>query len=109
MDGIDKELAFLSHELENLSEYKERNEGLVDTAMEFVSDPEKFWNRAATPVKKLVQQFLFPGGIAYDFETGFGTIEKIDSYLLINKISGKTAENTSLVAPTRIELVTSGL
>lgn len=109
MDGVDKELALLNQELENLSEYKERNEGLVDTAMEFISDPEKFWNRAATPVKKLVQQFLFPSGIAYDFETGFGTLEKIDSYLLINKISGKTAENTNLVAATRIELVTLGL
>lgn len=55
---------------------------------------------AATPVKKLVQQFLFPHGIIYDFETGFGTIENIDFHLLINKIGGKSAENINLVGMT---------
>lgn len=109
MQSADKELFELNRELETLSEYKNQNETLVDTAMEFISDPEKFWNRSATPVKKLIQQFLFPHGIFYDFETGYGTHENLDSHLLIHKIAGKSGENINLVAATRIELVTLGL
>lgn len=109
MDGANRELETLKNELETLSEYKTQNEDLIDTAMDSISDPEKFWNRSATPVKKLVQQFLFPHGIVYDFETGFGTHEILDSHLLINKIGGKSAEKVNLVALTGIEPVTSGL
>ena len=57
----------------------------------------------------MVQQFIAPNGIPYSAGTGFGTTKDIESYLLINKIGGKSAEKVDLVAPTRIELVTSGL
>lgn len=77
--------------------------------MKFITEPEKFWNEGSTPVKRLIQQFIVPNGIPYDFETGFGTIDNIQSYLLISEIGGKSAEKIDLVAPTRIELVTSSL
>ena len=57
----------------------------------------------------MVQQFIAPNGIPYSAGTGLGTTKDIESYLLINKIGGKSAEKVDLVAPTRIELVTSGL
>ncbi len=46
---------------------------------------------------------LFPNGIAYDFETGFGTIEKIKSYPLIDELSKNNAEKTDLVIPAGFE------
>lgn len=109
MQSVDKDLFELNRELETLSDYKDKNEVLVDTAMEFMTDPEKFWNKSATPVKKLIQQFLFPHGIFYDFETGYGTHENLDSHLLIHKIAGKSGDKINLVAGARIELATSGL
>ena len=60
-------------------------------------------------IKKDIQKLLFPHGIEYDFETGFGTVQKPETYLLINKLSEKSAKNTKMVVATRIELVTSGL
>lgn len=109
MAAAERELLELEGELEELTLDKDSSEKLIDTAMEFIENPEKFWNHASTPVKKLVQQFIAPNGLPYDFETGFRTPEGIESYLLIKKIGGKSAENTGLVAATRIELVTSGL
>ena len=57
----------------------------------------------------MIQQLLFPNGIPYDFETGFGTAHQIESYLLIKKIADKSAKYSNLVAATGIEPVTLGL
>jgi hypothetical protein len=65
--------------------------------MSFIKTPDIFWNRANTKIRQVVQLLLFPNGIVYDFETGFGTAEKIKSYLLIEKIADKTAKNSDLV------------
>lgn len=109
MDTVEAEIFDLERELERLNEYKEQNESLIDNAMEFIEDPERFWSRSSTPVKRLVQQFLIPDGIPYDYETGYGTLRDIESYLLIKEIAQKGDKNPNLVAPTRLELVTSGL
>lgn len=77
--------------------------------MDFVKDPKNYWNRASPQVKKVIQKFLFPNGIPYDFKTGYGTAETIQSYLLIQKMTDKSAANTNMVAPTGFEPVTLGL
>ena len=105
----EKELRALQRELAELEDYKENYKKIVDNAMQFITNPEIFWNQSETPVKRMVQQFIAPNGIPYSAGTGFGTTKDIESYLLINKIGGKSAEKVDLVAPTRIELVTSGL
>lgn len=104
-----KKLSDRRDDLEELEQYKDGNESLVDNAMEFIENPESFWNHAFTPVKKLVQQFIAPEGIPYDFETGYGTMRDIESYLLITKIAPKGDSNIHLVAATGIEPVTLGL
>ena len=106
---IDQELAQLNKDLEELTLYMDESETIIDKAMQFISDPDIFWNRSSTGVKRLIQLFLFPNGIKYDFSTGFGTIEMIESHLLIKKMTDKSVNNSNLVAPTRIELVTLGL
>jgi site-specific DNA recombinase len=108
-DAAESELFELRREFEELSMHKESSEKLVDNAMEFIENPEKFWNHATTPVKKLIQQFIAPNGLPYDFETGFRTPDGIESYLLIRKITPKGDLNTNLVAATGIEPVTLGL
>lgn len=77
--------------------------------MLFITNPEIFWNQSETPVKRMVQQFIAPNGIPYGAGTGFGTTKDIESYLLINKIGGRSAEKVDLVALTGIEPVTLGL
>ena len=60
-------------------------------------------------IQKRVQRTIFPQGLAYDFEKGFGTIHLNDSYLLISKIAPKGDLELNLVAATGIEPVTLGL
>ena len=66
-------------------------------------------SRAPLQIQKAVQHTLFPHGLAYDFENGFGTIELNESYLLLQKIASEDANDSSVVAGARFELATSGL
>lgn len=109
VNAVTSRLVGLESDLKELKKYKEENQSIIDNAMEFIENPESFWNHASTPVKKLVQRFIAPEGIPYDFETGYGTIRNIESYLLIQKIAPKGDLNMHLVAATGIEPVTLGL
>lgn len=57
----------------------------------------------------MVQHCLFPNGVKYDFETGFGTHKKPIYDLLIKEIARKGDSKTIMVAATGIEPVTSSL
>ena len=105
----EKELRELQRELAELDDYKENYKKIIDNAMQFIENPEIFWNQSDTPVKRMIQQFIAPKGIPYSAGTGFGTTQDIESYLLISKIGGKSAEKVDLVAATGIEPVTSSL
>jgi len=96
-------------DLEVATQYLEVNESIVDNAMQFITNPELFWNRSSTSVKQMIQLLLFPNGVVYDFETGYGTFEKLDSYLLLQKMTDKSVKVSDLVAATGIEPVTSSL
>lgn len=74
-----------------------------------MSNPAQFWNLAPIEVKRRIQDAVLPEGLVYGCKTGFGTPKLAESYLLIKKIASEEAENPSLVAATRIELVTLGL
>jgi site-specific DNA recombinase len=106
---IDEKIAGLMSEKIEMDQYVNEKEQVVDEAMEFITSPDIFWNRASTKSRQAIQALLFPSGILYDFETGFGTSHDIQSYLLIKKIASGEAKNSDLVAATRLELVTPGL
>ena len=106
---IDGRIANLENDLSEAKEYMRVNEEVIDNAMLFIDEPAEFWNRTNTSVKQMVQLLLFPDGVEYDFETGFGTDVKTESHLLIKKIADKSAKNSDLVAATGIEPVTSSL
>lgn len=106
---IDSEIAGYMQKKVEADEYADRKEQIVDNAMLFMSNPSEFWNRAPLQVQKSIQRILFPNGLSYDFETGFGTIELNESYLLIQKLAPEGAKNSNVVAEARFELATPGL
>lgn len=94
---IDAKLDILEDERVEVDHYVKIREQIVDDAMSFITTPDIFWNRASTRSRQAIQKLLFPAGIPYDFETGFGTTEQIDSYLLLQKIASEEANNFYLV------------
>jgi site-specific DNA recombinase len=106
---IDEKIAGLEEEKLIIDSYVKEKEQIVDDAMSFIDNPHLFWNRANTRSRQAIQRLLFPVGIPYDFETGFGTAKEIDSYLLINKMADKSAINSDLVAGVGFAPTTSWL
>src|SRR5665213_599424 len=106
---IDTKVLDLEREKAEVDSHVKEKEQIVDDAMRFIKTPDIFWNRASTRSRQAVQMLLFPKGIPYDFETGFGTTEDIDSYLLLKKIASGEAKNSDLVAASGFEPLTPGL
>lgn len=102
-------LAELNLRHKELDDDVDEKERVIDGALLFMSDPAAFWNQSGIEVKKRVQDSIFPEGLTYDFDEGFGTVKLSESYLLIKKIASEEAKNPNLVAATRLELVTPGL
>lgn len=84
-------------------------EEVIDGALLFMSHPGKFWNLASLDVKKRIQDTVFPEGLVYDCDKGFGTAKLANSYLLIQEIALAGDSNSTLVAATGFEPVTLGL
>jgi site-specific DNA recombinase len=84
-------------------------EKTLDTAILFMSSVEQLWSMGSIEVKKQIQDLIFPEGLTYHFKDGLGSVVLSRSHLLISKIADKSAKNSSMVAVTGIEPVTSGL
>ncbi len=106
---IDAELSDYLQKKVEADEYADQKEQVIDNALLFMKSPAEFWNRAPVQIQKAVQRTLFPRGLAYDFETGFGTIELNKSYLLIQKLAPESAKNPIVVAAIGLEPMTPGL
>ncbi len=89
--------------------YVSEKEQIIDGAPLFMSDPSLFWNLANLPLKKRVQDLIFPIGLVYDCKDGFRTATLGKSYQLIAEISENEGKNPSVVAARGIEPLTSGL
>ncbi len=108
INNIAQKIEDLEEELTEADAYVKEKEQIVDDAMSFIRTPDIFWNQANTKIRQDIQMLLFPNGIAYDFETGFGTASKIKSYLLMEEILKNYDEKTDLVIPTGVEPVFPG-
>ena len=86
--------------------YITKKEAIIDYALLFMSDPSLFWNLSDISVKKRVQDTIFPEGLTYDFETGFGTAKLSESYQLISKIADESATFSNLAPGTGFEPAT---
>lgn len=103
--SIDDEIGVLEGKKIEADIHADQREKIIDNALLFLSNPSEFWNRAPIRIQKLVQRTIFPQGLTYDFEKGFGTIVLSQSYLLINKIAPKGDLDNFVVAPTGLEPV----
>ena len=106
---IDKELAALDNKKIEADIYTQQREKIVDMVMMFIDDPAEFWNRAPIQIQKRVQRTIFPEGLSYDFEKGFGTVRVNESYQLIKKMTPDGVKNPIVVAASGLEPLTSGL
>lgn len=109
MAEIEGEMSKLLLRKAELSIENEDKEKIIDGALLFMSNPGMFWNQAPIDVKKRIQDTIFPEGLEYDCDKGFGTVKLANSYLLLQKITPKGDLNSTLVAATGIEPVTSSL
>lgn len=106
---IEEEIAKQNLQRLDADAYVQEKEQIIDGAMLFMSEPATFWNLAELPLKKRVQDLIFPEGLVYDCEEGFRTAVLNKSYLLMAEIAENNAENTTLVAPSGLEPLTPGL
>lgn len=89
--------------------YVNEKQHIIDAALLFMSDPAMFWNLANLPLKKRIQDLIFPEGLVYDCKDGFRTPTLSNSYLLMEEVAENEGKNPTLVAATGFEPVTSGL
>ena len=65
-----------------------------------MSDPGGFWNLGDIQVKKSVQDTVFPAGLTYDFEDGFGTPVLGASFQLVSNLENNVVAAGGLEPPT---------
>jgi len=102
----DKGLAQLKIQQMEADKYITQKEQIIDGALLFMSDAGLFWNLASIEVKKRVQDAVFPEGVTYDFDKGFGTVKLAESYQLMAEIVEAEAKNQSLAPGTGFEPAT---
>lgn len=76
--------------------YITQKEQIIDGALLFMSDAGLFWNLGSIEVKKRVQDAVFPEGVTYDFDNGFGTVKIAESYQLMADLSANEVKNQSM-------------
>jgi hypothetical protein len=106
---IDAEVGVLEGKKIEADIHAGQKEKTVDNALLFIKDPSEFWNRAPIQIQKRVQHTIFPDGLRYDFEKGFGTVKVNESYQLIKKIPDESGNNSIVVAASGLEPLTPGL
>lgn len=67
---------------------------------------KEYWLEAPLELKIQLQDLIFPEGIEYDFNSGFGTAKMSPAYQLINQLEAK---NLNLVGPAGFEPATKRL
>jgi len=59
-----------------------------------------FWNLSSIEVKKRVQDVIFPEGLIYDFDKGFGSVKLANSYQLVAEIGHEKSVHLSMAPGT---------
>ena len=94
---LDIEAGKLEMQRIDADKYVHEKEQIIDGALLFMSDPAMFWNLANLPLKKRIQDLVFPEGLVYDCKDGFRTPTLNNSYLLIEEIAENESKNPTLV------------
>jgi site-specific DNA recombinase len=82
------------------------SEGQIDELLDFadrvLKDPAGLWRRASLDMRQRLQKVLFPAGLAYSAQDGFGTVQTPSFF---NMLAAFETENSSLASPTGFEPV----
>lgn len=90
---IQKNVAALKIQSMEADKYATKKEEIIDASLLFMSEAGLFWNLGDITVKRRVQDAIFPDGVTYDFDSGFGTVK----LQLMQTIAARNVENSSLV------------
>ena len=82
---------------------------LIDFGINMISSVPKLWRICDELEQQRLQTVIFPEGLTYDFDKGFGTVKLSELYLLINKITTEVAILSNLVGAVGIEPTTKTL
>ena len=74
-----------------------------------IENAAKLWRIAGELEKQRLQTAIFPEGLTYDFESGFGTAKTGDLYQLIEQFETSLQKNDDLVGLVGFEPTTNRL
>lgn len=96
-------------------------ESMIDKAVDFSRNMQKYWLLARVENKKQIQKLVFPDGLILDTKNRQYLTSNTNELFVLNRsflneyevdekgLSTQKSEKSSTVAGTRVELVTSGL
>ncbi len=108
LSEVDKTTAQIKIQSIEADKYITKKEAIIDGALLFMSDAGLFWNLSDISVRRRVQDAIFPEGVTYDFDNGFGTVKLAESYQLMTEVSEAKVLNRNLAGVTGIEPATIG-
>lgn len=59
--------------LNELNQDVDDKETIIDLAIDFMTNADRYWSVAPVDVQRAVQDLILPNGIEYEFGAGFGT------------------------------------
>ncbi|MCU1309866.1 MAG: site-specific recombinase [Candidatus Angelobacter sp.] len=98
------EIEIAKKELCDAEENEEQVDGLLEFADRVLRDPAGLWVGASLDQRQRLQKVLFPDGLGYSMNEGFGTGQAPSFF---NSLAGLEVTNSSLASPTGFEPVLS--
>lgn len=79
-EKIDGERVLLRIQHSELQQDTDDREEVLEVAVEVMSNIAPYWERSPLEVQRRFQKLVFPDGISYDFQEGFGTAKMAPAY-----------------------------
>lgn len=98
--AINDQLETVQKELAETSDDELNKDVVIDEAVKFMKNVKEYWLAAPLELKIQLQDLIFPEGIEYGFNSGFGTAKMSPAYQLVNQLEAK---NLNLVGEVGIE------
>jgi site-specific DNA recombinase len=102
VERLSGEIAEATAALREAERADEQVEDLLIFADRLLSDPAGIWTRASLDMRQRLQTVLFPSGLTYSQNEGFGTGQTPSFFSLL---AAMETENTTLASPTGFEPV----
>lgn len=88
-EKIDAERTILRLRRSDLEQSVDDREEVIEVAMDFMKNVSSYWLKAPLLMQQRFQRIIFPDGIRFDTEKGFGTAKLGHAYLLLRSTDEK--------------------